>query len=126
MVEIIEALYGHTVSEAAIVEACAQTALQVASINQTAKEELKVTGEAVRFDETGGQIAKKLWWLHVVCTNLLTCLDALEMCCNKELDHILSSIEFRRQYFRVNTMNFDEIMMDRIFTPYRIFWNNIG
>ena len=87
-VEIIEALYGHSVSEAAIVEACAQTAHQVASINQAAKEELKVTGEPVRFDETGGRIAKKLWWLHVACTSLLTYLEAHEKRGCKALDHI--------------------------------------
>jgi len=64
-VEIIEALYGHTVSEAAIVEACTQAAQQVEPINQAAKEELKVTEEPVCFDETGGRIVSKLWWLHV-------------------------------------------------------------
>src|SRR3990170_1824690 len=41
-VEIIEALYGHTVSEASIVEACAQVARRVEPVNQAAKEELKV------------------------------------------------------------------------------------
>ena len=87
-VEIIEALYGHTVSEAAIVEACAQIAQQVAPINQAAKEERKVTEEAVGFDETGGRIAKKLWWLHVACTDLLTYLEAHENRGRKALDHI--------------------------------------
>jgi transposase len=53
-VEIMEALYGHPVSEASIVEACAEVARQVEPINQAAKEELKVTAEPVRFDETGG------------------------------------------------------------------------
>ena len=87
-VEIIEALYGHTVSEAAIVEACAQTAKQVAPINQAAKEELKVTEETVCFDETGGRIISKLWWLHVACTTLLTYYEAHEKRGCKALDQI--------------------------------------
>src|SRR3990172_6132051 len=87
-VEIIEALYGHTVSEAAIVEACAQTAKQVAPINQAAKEELKVTEELVGFDETGGRIISKLWWLHVACTPLLTYYEAHEKRGCKALDQI--------------------------------------
>src|SRR3989304_4183116 len=87
-VEIIEALYGHTVSEAAIVEACAQTAKQVAPINQAAKEELKVTEETVCFDETGGRIISKLWWLHVACTTLLTYYEAHDKRGCKALDQI--------------------------------------
>lgn len=87
-VEIMEALYGHTVSEASIVEAGAEVARQVEPINQAAKEELKVTAEPVRFDETGGRIAKKLWWLHVACTSLLTYLEAHEKRGRKALDHI--------------------------------------
>jgi transposase len=87
-VEIMEALYGHTVSEASIIEACAQTAKQVAPINQSVKEELKETEEPVGFDETGGRIAKKLWWLHVACTALLTYYEAHEKRGRKALDHI--------------------------------------
>ena len=87
-VEIIEALYGHTVSEAAIVEACSQTAQQVAPINQAAKEELKSTEEPVGFDETGGRIVGKLWWLHVACTTLLTYYEAHEKRGCKALDQI--------------------------------------
>jgi len=87
-VEIIEALYGHTVSEAAIVEACAQTAKQVEPINQAAKEELKTTEEPVGFDETGGRIVSKLWWLHVACTTLLTYYEAHEKRGCKALDQI--------------------------------------
>jgi transposase len=87
-VEIIEAMYGHSVSEAAIVEACAQTAKQVEPINQAIKEELKVTEEPVGFDETGGRIVSKLWWLHVACTTLLTYYEAHEKRGCKALDHI--------------------------------------
>jgi transposase len=87
-VEIIETLYGHTVSEAAIIEACAEVAQQVEPVNQAAKEELKVTEEAVGFDETGGRIAKELWWLHVACTRWLTYLEAHPKRGCKALDHI--------------------------------------
>ena len=87
-VEIMEALYGHTVSEASIVEACTQVARQVEPINQAAKEELKVTAEPVHFDETGARIAKKLWWMHVACTSMLTYVEAHEKRGRKALDHI--------------------------------------
>jgi len=87
-VEIMEALYGQPVSEASVVEACAEMARRVEPINQAAKEELKVTAEPVGFDETGGRIAKKLWWLHVACTSLLTYLEAHEKRGRQALDHI--------------------------------------
>jgi transposase len=84
----MEALYGHSVSEASIVEACVEVARQVEPINRAAKEELKVTAEAVHFDETGGRIAKKLGWLHVACTNLLTYIEAHEKRGRQALDQI--------------------------------------
>jgi transposase len=86
--ELMEALYEHRVSEAAIVAACTQAAHQIAPINQATKEELKVTEEAVGFDETGGRIAKKLCWMHVACTRWLTYLEAHENRGCKALDHI--------------------------------------
>jgi transposase len=70
--EIIEDLYDQTVSEGTIVEACAQVAKQVEPVNQACKEELQATTGTAHFDETGGRVEKKLWWVHVVCTNLLT------------------------------------------------------
>jgi transposase len=70
--EIIEDLYGQSVNEGAIVEACNQVTKQVEPVNQACKAELIVTGGTVHFDETGGRIEKKLWWLHVACTSLLT------------------------------------------------------
>jgi transposase len=76
--EIIEALYGQSISEASIVEACVQTAEQVKPIYRATQEELKVTAEPVGLDETGGRVAKTLWWLHVSCTELLTYLEAHE------------------------------------------------
>ena len=70
--EILEDLYGQVVSEGTIVEVCNQVAKQVEPVNQAVKEELQATTNTAHFDETGGRIEKKLWWLHVVCTNLLT------------------------------------------------------
>ena len=70
--EILEDLYGQSVSEGTIVEACNQVARQVEPVNQAAKEELKATTGTAHFDETGGRIDGKLWWLHGVCTSLLT------------------------------------------------------
>ncbi len=70
--EILEDLYGQVVSEGTIVETCNQVAKQVEPINQATKEELQATTGTAHFDETGGRIDKELWWLHVVCTSLLT------------------------------------------------------
>jgi transposase len=70
--EIIEDLYGHRMGEGTIVEACHEVAQQVEPINQACKAELIATPGTVHFDETGSRIEKKLWWLHVACTNLLT------------------------------------------------------
>ena len=70
--EILEDLYDQGVSEGTIVEACNQMAEQVEPVNQVCKEELQATTGSAHFDETGARIEKKLWWLHVTCTNLLT------------------------------------------------------
>ena len=70
--EILEDLYGQTVSEGTIVEACNETAQQVEPIYQLTKAELTNTTDTGHFDETGGRIEGQLWWLHVICTALLT------------------------------------------------------
>jgi transposase len=70
--EILEDLYGQTVSEGTIVEACHEIAHQVEPVYQLTKTELINTQETGHFDETGSRIEGKLWWLHVACTNLLT------------------------------------------------------
>lgn len=70
--EIVTDLYGQTVSEGTIVEACAETARQVEPIYTAAKSELSDTTDTGHFDETGLRVEGKLWWLHVVCTTLLT------------------------------------------------------
>jgi len=70
--EILEDLYNQAVSEGTIVEACNETARQVEPVYQLTKTELIHTKDTEHFDETGGRIGGKLWWLHVVCTALLT------------------------------------------------------
>lgn len=70
--EILEDLYGHSVSEGTIVEACNQVARQVEPIYQAVKAELAETTASAHFDETGSRVESKLWWLHVVCTAFLT------------------------------------------------------
>ena len=86
--EILKDLYGQAVSEGTIVEACNQVAKQVGPVNQACKEELQATTGTAHFDETGGRIEKKLWWLHVVCTNLLTYYAAHPNRGRKALDEI--------------------------------------
>ncbi len=70
--EIIADLYDQSVSEGTIVEACHETARQVEPVYQLIKAELTETKDTGHFDETGNRISGKLWWLHVVCTALLT------------------------------------------------------
>jgi transposase len=70
--EILGDLYDQTVSEGTILEACHETARQVEPVYQLTKAELTHTEDTGHFDETGSRIGGKLWWLHVVCTALLT------------------------------------------------------
>ena len=70
--EILEDLYDQPVSEGTIVAACQETARQVEPVYQLTKTELSHTKDTGHFDETGNRIRGKLWWLHVVCTRLLT------------------------------------------------------
>jgi transposase len=71
-VEIFEDLYGQTMSESTIVDACNQAAEKVSPVVEAIREELKASEDPAHFDETGSRVEKKLWWLHVVCTRLLT------------------------------------------------------
>lgn len=59
--EIVEDLYGQTVSEGTIVEACNETAQQVEPIYQLIKAELTNTTDTGHFDETGCRFEAKLW-----------------------------------------------------------------
>jgi transposase len=71
-VEIFEDLYGQRMSEGTIVEACSQAAEKVSPVVEAIREELKASEESAHFDETGSRVEKKLWWIHVVSTRLLT------------------------------------------------------
>lgn len=86
--EILEDLYDQVVSEGTIVEACNQVAKQVEPVNQACKEELQTTTGTAHFDETGARIEKKLWWLHVTCTSLLTYYGVHRRRGSKALDAI--------------------------------------
>jgi transposase len=111
--EILEDLYGQAVSEGTIVETCNQVAKQVELVNQAAKEELQDTKDTAHFDETGGRIDGKLWWLHVVCTNLLTYYAVHQNRGVKALDAIGIFPEFKgtamhdayRSYFQYDDVN---------------------
>jgi transposase len=74
--EILEDLYGQSVSEGTIVEACHTVAEQVQPVYQAIQAELQETEEPGHFDETGGRVEKALWWFHVASTALLTYYEA--------------------------------------------------
>lgn len=86
--EVLEDLYGQSVSEGTIVEACNQVAKRVEPVYQAIKAELIETKGTAHFDETGARIEKKLWWLHVVCTSLLTYYAVHQNRGSKALDAI--------------------------------------
>lgn len=86
--EILEDLYGQSVSEGTIVETCKQVAKRVEPVYQAIKTELVNTKGTAHFDETGTRIEKKLWWLHVVCTNRLTYYAVHQNRGSKALDAI--------------------------------------
>jgi transposase len=112
-VEIIADLYDQTVSEGTIVEACNEIARQVQPINQATKEELITTQGVAHFDETGGRVDGKLWWLHVISTNLLTYYAVHKNRGRKALDAIGIFPVFKgtavhdayRSYFQYNHVN---------------------
>jgi len=70
--EMVADLYGQPVSEGTILKACAETAEQVEPTYTAIQSELSQTKDTGHFDETGVRVAGKLWWLHVVCSTLLT------------------------------------------------------
>lgn len=86
--EILDDLYDQSVSEGIIVAACSQMAARVEPVYQAIKAELIDTKGTTHFDETGARIEKKLWWLHVVCTSLLTYYAVHQNRGSKALDAI--------------------------------------
>lgn len=69
--QLFEDLIGHRISEATVLNACQQLAIQVAPVNQIIKKQLK-TAEVVHFDESGLRVKGKLHWLHSASTDQLT------------------------------------------------------
>lgn len=86
--EVLEDLYGQSVSQGTIVEACNQVAKRVEPVYQAIKTELMETKGTAHFDETGARVEKKLRWLHVVCISLLTFYAVHQNRGSKALDAI--------------------------------------
>lgn len=72
--EILEDLYGQGVSSATIHAASERVAAPIEPVVEAIRQALVVTEKAVHCDETGAQVAKKLHWIHVASTTLLTYL----------------------------------------------------
>ena len=69
--ELLEDLFGHRPSEAAVLQANETLAENVKPANEAIKEQL-INSEVVNFDETGFRVENRGQWLHVACNSLLT------------------------------------------------------
>lgn len=69
--EIMEDLYEHRLTEAAVVQANTGVAQQVAPANAAVKKQLTQSPVA-HFDESGLRVAGQLHWVHVASTDRLT------------------------------------------------------
>ena len=69
--ELFADLYEHPLTEAAVVQANATVAQQVAPATAAVKEQL-TQAEVAHFDESGLRVAGKLQWVHVASTEQLT------------------------------------------------------
>jgi transposase len=69
--ELFDDLYGHPLTEAAVVHATTEVAQQVTPVNAAVKEQL-THAEVAHFDESGMRVAGQLHWVHVVSTERLT------------------------------------------------------
>lgn len=70
--EIIEALYGHRVSEASLIAASKETVKQIEAVNEAIKKQITMEEKVVHFDETGLRLEGKTHWLHSASTEKLT------------------------------------------------------
>jgi transposase len=70
--EVFEAIYGQTLSDGTILEACHEVAERVEGGNAAIKKHLTEKEDTVHFDETGARVEGKLTWLHSASTEQLT------------------------------------------------------
>lgn len=70
--EVIESLYGQTISEGTIVEAGQEVSRQVSGANDAIRQHLTENEAVVHFDETGVRVERQLQWLHSASTERLT------------------------------------------------------
>ena len=71
-VEIVQDLYGHSLSSGTVPSMSEKVAVQVKPVHEEVKAYLTKTEEAVHFDETGMKISGKLHWLHSASTKRAT------------------------------------------------------
>jgi len=71
-VEIVEDLYGHTISAGTVPAISEKVAAQVQPVHEEIRDYLTKTQEAVHFDETGMRVSGKLYWLHSASTKQAT------------------------------------------------------
>jgi len=69
--ELLEDLFGHRPSEAAVLQANETLAENVRPANEAIKEQL-INSDVVNFDETGFRVENRGQWLHVACNKFLT------------------------------------------------------
>lgn len=70
--EVLETLYGQTVSDGTIVEAGEEVGRQVLDANDAIRQHLTENEAVVHFDETGVRVERQLQWLHSASTERLT------------------------------------------------------
>lgn len=70
--EVFADLYGQSLAEGTILNACKEVAEQVKPVNEEIKTYLVEEEKVVHFDETGLRVEGKLHWLHTASTKQLT------------------------------------------------------